>query len=139
MHLIWFQIFQFVIWKGSFLMIMAYNDVTHAQRDFVNKALFTCGSDQPISLETLRNTNVNRLKLFGEQKIVLKLINFDSLMLLWTRNCQNCEIQVLHSSNCFNFKMVNLIYLILLEWFDFYICMLKDMWNFQFRLMFNKF
>ncbi len=46
-------------------MMVAYNDVTHAQRDFVNKALFTCGSDQPISLETLvlmyslRFTHVN--------------------------------------------------------------------------------
>jgi hypothetical protein len=37
-------------------MIVAYNDVTHAQRDFVNKALFTYGSVQPISLETLMHT-----------------------------------------------------------------------------------
>ena len=34
-------------------MIVAYNDVTQARSNFVNKALFTCGSVQPISLETL--------------------------------------------------------------------------------------
>jgi hypothetical protein len=40
---------------------VAYNYVTHAQRHFVNKALFTCGSVQPISLETLLVTITDKI------------------------------------------------------------------------------
>jgi hypothetical protein len=44
--------FQKLLTNRPYWLSVAYNDVTQARSDFVNKALFTCGSVQPISLET---------------------------------------------------------------------------------------